>query len=434
MAETDPLFSPQTVWLTISATFTFMSLIGVTLAEASAARKQFAPYIVVKNLMIIGLGLNAWWLLGYGFAFENTQSAFIGEEKFAGDDWEGTDIYIRAALYGMVGISTVLSVSAALAERVQPNALLIYTFLTMIFTWPVTVAWGWGDGWLNDKFDGKFIDTGGACTIHVYAGVSSLVAIAIYGQRKDRYSADSRVPPFEPSSSLSLYLAAMFIVLAMIAFHPASATDTKEIGHAIFNTLLGGSTACLVSWIGVNFYSNSVVTQFNAILGGFLAGCITVSSIVQNIEAWAAFVVGFLGGITFIILFIFGRRIKMDDTVSIVPIQLFCGALGTILVGFFDNEEGVFHESNGETLGVQVLGLVVISAWAAFWSALVFGICRLLNCKIPEELQMSGLELAEIGWFGFQPTSLKEQYSNGPLTTEAEERGNWVEKKGLHTQ
>mmetsp|Transcript_14237 Transcript_14237/g.26868 ORF Transcript_14237/g.26868 Transcript_14237/m.26868 type:complete len:335 (-) Transcript_14237:1098-2102(-) len=333
----------------------------------------------------------------------------------------------------MVGLSTVLSVSAALAERVQPNALLIYTALTMIFTWPVVVAWGWGDGWLNQKFDGDFIDTGGACTIHVFAGVSSLVALAIYGKRKDRYDDNTRVPVFEPSSPLSLYLAAMYLVLAMIAFHPASATDTQEIGRAIFNTLLGGSTGCLVAWIGVGFFTDSVITQFNAILGGFLSGCIVVSSIVQNIEAWAAFVVGFLGGLTFIILFIFGRRLKLDDTVSIVPIQLFCGALGTILVGFFDDKEGVFHESDGETLGVQVLGLVVISAWAAFWSAIVFGICALLKCYIPEELQTVGLELAEIGWFGFQPSGLTQAEIHGQITTEREPE-NWAEKKAIQPE
>jgi ammonia channel protein AmtB len=147
---------------------------------------------VVKNLMVIGLGLSVWWLLGNGFAFRNVDSEFIGEEDFAGDYWDGTYHYIYAALYGMVGISTVLSVSAALAERVQP-AILFYTFITMVFSWPVVCAWGWGDGWLNDEFDGDFIDLGGACTIHVFAGASSLVALAIYGRRKDRYETNSSV-------------------------------------------------------------------------------------------------------------------------------------------------------------------------------------------------------------------------------------------------
>jgi Amt family ammonium transporter len=399
------------------------------LAEASVVRKQFAPYIIVKNLVIIGLGLTVWWLLGYGFAFENTSSDFIGEEKFSGEDWEGKDAYIRAALYGMVGLSTVLSVSAALSERVQPNAMFAYTLITMIFTWPVVVAWGWGNGWLNSKFDGDFIDTGGACTIHVFAGTSSLVALAIYGKRKDRYETEPRVPPFEPSSSLSVYLAAMFIVLAMIAFHPASAGDTQEIGHAIFNTLLGGSTGCLVAWVGALIAGDSVIFHLYSIIGGFLSGCIVVSSIVQNIEAWAAFVVGFLGGLLFIVVFAVGRRAKLDDAVSIVPVQLLSGALGTILVGFFDDKEGVFHKSDGNTLGIQILGLVVIAAWAAFWSAIIFGLSRLLRQTIPDVLQGAGLELAELGWFGFQPSkALKEtdQFA-GVMTT----RENFTAKEEM---
>jgi hypothetical protein len=89
-------------------------------------------------------------------------------------------------------------------------------------------------------------------------------------------------------------------------------------------------------------------------------------------------------------------------------VQYFSGALGTILVGFFDNEEGVFHEADGETLGVQVLGLVVISAWAAFWSGVVFGIARVLKCSIPEEIQAIGLEGADIGWTGFQKSGLSQ--------------------------
>jgi ammonia channel protein AmtB len=89
----------------------------------------------------------------------------------------------------------------------------------------------------------------------------------------------------------------MFMVLAMISYHSSQAEDTAEIGHAIFNTLLGGSTGCLVAWIGAYIASSSMIFHLQAILGGFISGCIAVSSIVSNVEAWEAFVVGFPGGL-----------------------------------------------------------------------------------------------------------------------------------------
>jgi hypothetical protein len=144
-------------------------------------------------------------LLGYGFAFENTDSEFNGEEKFSGENWENTDICIKAALYGR---TIDCPISAALAERVQPNALVAYSILTMIFTWPVVVAWGWGNGWLNSKFDYPHIRR------------FNLPRGPIYGKRKGSYDSDS--------SPLSLYLATMFLVLAMIVLHPASAADTQK--------------------------------------------------------------------------------------------------------------------------------------------------------------------------------------------------------------
>ena len=81
------------------------------------------------------------------------------------------------------------------------------------------------------------------------------------------------------------------------------------------------------------------------------------------------------------------RFLKIDDPVSCIPVHLFCGIWGLLVVAIFG--EKVEHTSryNGLTrggpaiyLGYQLLAVVCITAWAAFASGIqVLHYCSCYN-------------------------------------------------------
>ena len=49
------------------------------------------------------------------------------------------------------------------------------------------------------------------------------------------------------------------------------------------------------------------------------------------------------------------------------------------------------------------MGIVVIFAWGAFWAILFFGIMKLTGAlRMPEEVEVLGLDYADMGWNGYK--------------------------------
>ena len=55
--------------------------------------------------------------------------------------------------------------------------------------------------------------------------------------------------------------------------------------------------------------------------------------------------------------------LKIDDPVGAVGVHCFCGAVGTLLTGLFDKENGVFYGGGFHMLGIQLLGVVSVILW-----------------------------------------------------------------------
>ena len=115
-----------------------------------------------------------------------------------------------------------------------------------------------------------------------------------------------------------------------------------------------------------------------SLCNGIIAGLISVTSNCDCLENFAAVIIGSISGVLYLL---FGRLIqkfKVDD-----PLESFCvngisGFWSVMATGLFDNKKGVFWGAtgSGNYMGWQVVGAVVISAWASMWSFGYFWICK----------------------------------------------------------
>ncbi|MDX2469543.1 MAG: ammonium transporter, partial [SAR324 cluster bacterium] len=75
-----------------------------------------------------------------------------------------------------------------------------------------------------------------------------------------------------------------------------------------------------------------------------------------------------------------------------------CGAVGTILLGFLDAENGLFYGGGFALLKSQIIGVVSIGAWAFLSSLVLFKIVDMvIGLRVSEEDEVTGLDLTEHG-------------------------------------
>ena len=72
----------------------------------------------------------------------------------------------------------------------------------------------------------------------------------------------------------------------------------------------------------------------------------------------------------------FDSVLKIDDPVGAVSVHGVCGAMGTILTGFFSTSEGLLYGHGAKFLGIQCLGVLSTAAWAAVMITIVFQVIK----------------------------------------------------------
>ena len=93
---------------------------------------------------------------------------------------------------------------------------------------------------------------------------------------------------------------------------------------------------------------------------------------------------------------------KIDDPVGAVSVHGICGAYGTLALGLFDVNSGLFYGGGLKLLGIQTIGVGAGFIWA-FGLGLVmfFLIKKTVGLRVTEEEELRGLDIGEHGMEGY---------------------------------
>lgn len=362
----------------------------MTLIEVGMSRPAFAPRIAAKNGVQFGIGICAWWVVGFAFAYGEVNDKFLGHKYWAGDEWRHSSRGIMATVTGLFGISVIYIINGVIAERTQHLAYLLSTFIIMAFAWPVAVGWGWGGGWLAGM-PVAFRDFGGTATIHVFAGAYAFVATLFLQKRVGRWNPTGQFPEFTYNNPAIAAIGTMLYFLHLLFLNSFQAPHVYARGMAIFNTWLGAGTCALVTTVLGTLFNKGTEYHFLMICRGFIGGAVLVSSCAWNVDAWASFTFAFVGGVIFVISVKMMDCMHIDDMTHGISTHLVMGLVGCFGVGLWDNEAGGFHDNDGALLGTQLAGELAIAAWAIIFAVGIFTICwKVKLMKLPEDLQRAG--------------------------------------------
>lgn len=119
----------------------------------------------------------------------------------------------------------------------------------------------------------------------------------------------------------------------------------------IINTWLSGSIAGIVTvYVKPHILRTySFVNRFDCttLCNGILCGLVAVTGCCDQVENWAAVVIGIIGAGAYILGCVVIEKFHVDDAVEASPIHLFGGMWGTIATGLFSTEKGVFYGADG---------------------------------------------------------------------------------------
>ena len=403
-------------WFLIGAALVFWMQAGFAMVETGFTRAKNAGNIIMKNLMDFCIGTVVFSLLGYTLMMgEDTLFGLVGLpnmdlwfhfKEFIASPADGSFTGASTFVFNLVFCATTATiVSGAMAERTKFSAYCIYSAVISLFVYPIEAHWIWGGGWLSTL---GFHDYAGSCAIHMVGGIAALVGAIFLGPRIGKYVKDAsgKVTKVNaiPGHSITLGALGVFILwLGWYGFNGAAATSASELAAIFLTTTVAPSvatvTTMLYTWV------KNGKPDVSMCLNASLAGLVGVTAGCDAVDALGASIIGIVSGILVVVV-VEGLDMKLhiDDPVGAVGVHMANGIWGTIAVGLLATPsapaglEGLLYTGSFRLLGVQLLGVLCVAAYAVVMMVITFYViekCHGLRTSAEEE--MVGLDICEHG-------------------------------------
>ena len=127
---------------------------------------------------------------------------------------------------------------------------------------------------------------------------------------------------------------------------------------------------------------------------GALAGLVAICAGSDLVHPIGALAIGAIAGVIFVRGFhITQERLKIDDVLGVWPLHGLCGLWGGIAAGIFGLTQ--LGGMGGVSPLVQILGSVVVSAYALGAGAVIYQLAkRLVGIRLTDEQQRRGADLS----------------------------------------
>jgi Amt family ammonium transporter len=377
------------VWTCVAAFLVFFMQPGFAMVECGFTRAKNAVNILMKNLMDFSVGTIVFFLIGFGLMFGKSNGLF-GTTLFGmsgvepGTDWNWTFLIFQTVF----AATAATIVSGAMAERTKFVGYLLYSIFITLIIYPIFGKWAWGSlllgdagaGWLENM---GFLDFAGSSVVHSVGGWLGLAGAIMLGPRLGKYDPNGK-PKAITGHNIPLAALGVFILwFGWFGFNPGSTTTGDgSIGYIAVTTNIAAAAAAisamLTAWIIMKKPDASMA------LNGALAGLVSITAPCDGVSPIGALMIGIIGGIVVVLSVLFiDKVLKVDDPVGAVSVHGVCGLWGTLSVGLFNMDSGLFYGGGLKQLAVQIVGAAAAFFWAfGLGLALFYGIKKTIGLRV----------------------------------------------------
>jgi len=394
--------SVDVMWTLLGAAMVFFMQAGFSLCEAGLTRAKNTGNILMKNLMDFCIGTPAFWLVGFGLMFGGTGAFVGGFDPFILGDYDfGSLPKWCYVIFQTVFCATAATiVSGSMAERTKFSSYCIYSALISIVVYPVSGHWIWGGGWLSEL---GFHDFAGSCAVHMVGGVAACIGAATLGPRIGKYGKDGKAHAIPGHNLTAVALGVFILWFCWFGFNGCStvsmSSDEAMLSASLIfmNTNLAAAVStCVVLAVTWILYKKPDVSMC---LNGALAGLVAITAGCDVVDPFGAFFIGFAAGILVVAsVEFFDKTAKIDDPVGAISVHGACGMFGTLAVGLFATDGGLFYGGGIKMLGIQAAGVLAVAVWVAVMMTVIFQLIKhTIGLRVEQEIEIDGLDLHEHG-------------------------------------
>jgi len=406
LPELTPAFLANNGFILICAALVIFMNAGFAMVETGLCRQKNAVNILAKNLIVFALAATAYWFIGYKIMY-NADWVIPGWLKFGGLFFDPTvtpamvkegklvpsvDFLFQLAFAG----TAATIVSGLVAERIKFGEFILFSLVLCGILYPISGSWQWnvGEGWLNKL---GFIDFAGCTVVHSFGAWAGLVGAMLLGPRIGKF-VNGKAQAIPGHNLAIATLGCLILWLGWYGFNPGSMLALNEqVPYIAVTTTLGGAGGGISATLFSQYSGGK--PDLSMTINGILAGLVGVTAGCDAYTIPAAWVIGFIAGILVVYSVALIDKLGIDDPVGAWSVHGTCGIWGTLAVGLFHLDKGLFTGHGVAQLGFQIVGALaiglfsVITSWIA-WSVIgsIFG-----GIRVSEQEEIEGLDIGEHG-------------------------------------
>jgi len=392
----------DSVWVLVSAFLVFFMHAGFALVESGFCRKKNAVMVLLKNVGVVSFASILFFVLGFGLMF-GEGNAFIGLSGFApaadaavAGAPDNMPLYVFLFFQLVFAATAATIVSGAVAERARLLTFFLFTSVASAVIYPIVGHWSWGGGFLSQM---GFMDFAGSTVVHAVGGGMALAGAMIIGPRLGKYGKDGKPRPMPAHNFPLAALGVLVLWLGWFGFNGGSelAANPDAIGSIILVTNLAAAAGFIGALTHVRLRTGML--DLSMALNGALAGLVGITAGCNVIGPFESIVVGIIAGVLVVEGVFLLERMKIDDPVGAIAVHGINGIWGTVAIGFFGAEVGLFHGGGAGQLMTQLIGALAGTGFAFAAGATVWFALKLLpgGVRVEAQHELEGLDVSECG-------------------------------------
>jgi Amt family ammonium transporter len=369
---------------------------GFCMLESGLVTTKSVSTIAAKNIGKFAICSLIFFLVGYNLAYGVPEGGYVGSFTIWTDSSNaetGYSGYSDWFFQTMFVCATASIVSGAVAERIKIWPFFLFAAVMAGVIYPISMGWQWGGGWLSAA---GFSDFAGSTLVHACGGAAALAGVIVLGARSGRFTSQGGkrvMVPFAASSIPLVTLGTFLLWFGWFGFNGFSQLamgtfdDVNAISKIAVNTHLAGAAGTVTGAAITRLLGGK--TDIVMMLNGALAGLVAITAEPLTPGPITAMVIGSIGAV----IMYYGTKMLenfgLDDVVGAIPVHMFAGIFGTLVVPFTNSETN---------FGTQFLGMFSVVAFSFVLSYLVFIAMKLtIGLRISKEAEKLGTDKAEVG-------------------------------------
>lgn len=424
------LSAGDTAWVLTSAALVLFMTPGLAFFYGGLSRQKSVLNMMMMSFGSLGVVSVIYVLWGYSMSFSNGHTGeddilgifanpfslfgvnqlaeareINGVESFVSGGFGTVPAIVWVAFQLTFAVITVALISGAVAERMKFGTWLVFSGIWVTLVYFPLSHMVWGGGLLSASESGIAaklfgvddegsanvapIDFAGGTVVHINAGMAALVLAILIGKR-----AGFGRTAFRPHNIPFVMLGAAILWFGWFGFNVGSEGAADMLAGLVWVNTTAATAAAMLGWLLVERLRDGHATSVGA-ASGVVAGLVAITPACGNLTPVWSLVVGAIAGVLAALAIGLKYKFGYDDSLDVVGVHLVAGLWGTISLGFFATDSGLFVGGGIQQLVVQIVIAVVALIFTAVMTAIIAFIVKPMGWRVSKEDEDTGIDETE---------------------------------------